>query len=133
MPIGPLFPFGFGLSYTKFDYSELTLSATSMRRAGSITVSANIRNTGDRAGDEIVQMYIADPVASVSRPVKELKGFQRVALKAGESRRVEFTITERELQFWTDKGWVAEPGGFKVWIGPSSATGLEGKFDLASK
>jgi len=75
-------------------------------------------------------MYIADPVASVSRPVKELKGFQRVALKPGESRRVEFTITRRDLQFWSQNRWIAEPGEFKVWIGPNSATGLEGKFEL---
>ncbi|HMC22978.1 MAG TPA: fibronectin type III-like domain-contianing protein, partial [Thermoanaerobaculia bacterium] len=73
----------------------------------------------------------SDPVASVSRPVKELKGFQRVALKAGESRRVEFNITRRDLQFRSENGWVAEPGEFRVWIGPSSATGLEGKFVLA--
>ncbi|HEY8133864.1 MAG TPA: fibronectin type III-like domain-contianing protein, partial [Thermoanaerobaculia bacterium] len=93
-------------------------------------VSATVRNAGNRAGEEIVQMYVADPVASVSRPVKELKGFQRVALKPGESRRVEFNISRRDLQFWSDKGWVAERGEFKVWIGPSSATGLEGKFEL---
>jgi len=123
VPIGPLFPFGFGLSYTKFEYSDI--------RVDGFKVSANIRNAGGRAGEEIVQMYIADPVASVSRPVKELKGCQRVTLKPGESRRVEFNITRRDLQFWSDKGWIAEPGEFKVWIGSSSATGLEAKFVLA--
>jgi beta-glucosidase len=78
-------------------------------------------------------MYVSDPVASVSRPVKELKGFQRVALKAGESKRVEFTITRRDLQFWSARGWIAEPGKFKVWIAPSSAAGLEGTFVLAPR
>jgi beta-glucosidase len=130
LPIGPLYPFGFGLSYTKFEYNDLALSASSIPFDGTLTVSANVRNAGGRAGEEIVQMYIADPVASVSRPVKELKGFQRVALKPGESRRVEFIITRRDLEFWSHNGWVAEPGEFKVWIGPSSATGLEGTFKL---
>jgi beta-glucosidase len=122
VPIGPLYPFGFGLSYTKFDYSDLTLTATS--------ASATVRNVGNRAGEEIVQMYLADPVASVSRPVKELKGFRRVALKPGESTRVAFAITRRELQFWSNGRWVVEPGTFKVWIGGSSATGLQGKFEV---
>src|SRR5712691_10077078 len=125
VPIGPLYPFGFGLSYTKFEYSDI--------RVNGLKVSATIRNSGDRPGEEIVQMYIRDPVASVSRPVKELKGFQRVALKPGESRRVEFNITRRDLQFWSNNGWIAEPGEFKVWIGPSSATGLEGTFALQQR
>jgi beta-glucosidase len=133
VPIGPLYPFGFGLSYTKFEYSDLTLSSSSMRIDGSLTVSANIRNGGDRVGEEIVQMYVADLVASVSRPVKELKGFQRLTLKPGETKRVEFTITRRDLQFWSHDSWVAEPGKFNVWIGPSSETGLEGTFELATK
>ncbi len=120
--IGPLFPFGFGLSYTKFEYSDI--------RIDGFKVSATVRNTGNRDGEEIVQMYIAKPVASVSRPVKELKGFRRVALKPGESRRIEFKITRRDLQFWSQNRWIAEPGEFKVWIGPDSATGLEGKFEL---
>jgi beta-glucosidase len=125
VPIGPLFPFGFGLSYAKFDYSNLTIKG--------LAVSATVRNSGTRDGEEIVQMYINDPVASVSRPVKELRGFQRVALKAGESKRVDFTITRSDLQFWSEGGWVVEPGDFKVWIGPSSASGLEGKFELGAK
>jgi beta-glucosidase len=122
VPIGPLFPFGFGLSYTKFEYSNLTISG--------LTMSATVRNAGSRDGEEIVQMYVRDPVASVARPVKELKGFQRVALKAGESKRVEFTITKRDLQFWSNGGWIVEPGEFNVWIGPDSASGLEGKFEF---
>ncbi len=125
VPVGPLFPFGFGLSYTKFDYSNLTING--------LTMSATVRNIGSRDGEEIVQMYIRQPVASVSRPVKELKAFQRVALKAGESKRVEFTITKRDLQFWSDGAWIVEPGEFKVWIAPDSASGLEGKFEFTSK
>jgi beta-glucosidase len=130
VPIGPLFPFGFGLSYTKFDYSNLELSSMHFDRR--LTVSADVRNSGDRAGEEIVQLYLADPVASISRPVKELKGFQRIALRPGETKRVEFTITRRDLEFWSNNRWIAEPGEFKVWIGPSSAAGLEGKFELVS-
>jgi len=122
VPIGPLYPFGFGLSYASFEYSDILVDGWK--------VSANVRNAGDRPGEEIVQMYIADPVATVSRPVKELKGFQRVALRPGQSLRVRFTITRHDLEFWGDKGWIAEPGEFKVWIGPSSATGLEAKFTL---
>ena len=131
VPIGPLYPFGHGLSYTRFEYGNLALSAPTMRADGRIIVSAEVRNIGNRAGDEIVQMYIADPVASVARPVKELKGFQRITLGAGESKRVEFPITRRELEFWLDGRWVAEPGAFRVWIAPSSEDGLETSFRLA--
>lgn len=121
-PITPLFPFGFGLSYTRFEYRNLQVSSSS--------ASAEVINAGSRAGDEIVQFYIADPVASVSRPVKELKGFQRISLRPGESRRIEFPITRDALQFWSEKGWIVEPGTFKVWIGPDSTRGLEGSFEL---
>jgi beta-glucosidase len=121
VPIGPLYPFGFGLSYTKFEYSDLQVNATS--------ASVTVRNTGSRDGEEIVQMYVGDPVASVSRPVKELKEFRIVPLKPGQSTRVVFPIAARDLRFWMDGKWVIEPGTFKVWIGPSSATGLEGALD----
>lgn len=125
IPNTPLYPFGHGLSYTRFEYSDLRVT-----RRESITVSATVRNAGSRAGDEIVQFYINDPVASISRPVKELKGFRRLTLAPGESRRVEFTVTREALQFWGEGGWTVEPGTFKVWIGPSSAEGLEGSFEL---
>lgn len=114
--VGPLYPFGHGLSYTRFEYSDL-------RVQGNV-VSATVKNAGARAGDEIVQLYVRDVVASVSRPVKELKGFRRVSLEAGESVRVEFPITRRELEFWKDGAWIVEPGDFQLWIGPSSAEGL---------
>jgi beta-glucosidase len=121
LAIGPLYPFGFGLSYTSFTYSNL--------RVNGMTVSADVRNMGSRAGDEIVQFYIRDLVASVSRPVKELKRYRRVTLAPGETKRVEFTITPRDLEFWSDRGWIAEPGTFRVWIAPDSAHGLEGTLE----
>jgi len=121
-PNEPLFPFGFGLSYTKFAYRNLTIEG--------MTASAEIQNVGDRAGEEIAQFYIGDPVASVARPVKELRGFEKVALGPGETKRVSFTIQRDALAFWSDSGWKVEPGTFKVWIGPSSAEGLEGSFEL---
>jgi len=102
LPLGPLYPFGFGLSYTRFEYSDL--------RVDGLTVSAVVRNAGDRAGDEIVQFYVNEPVASESRPLKELQGFQRITLSPGQSRRVTFTLTRR--------------GKFNVWIGPDSERGL---------
>ncbi len=129
-PNEPLWPFGHGLSYATFRYGELQVSAPSLRRNGSITVSADVTNTGARAADEIVQLYVADPVASVSRPVKELKGFERVPLGAGETRRVSFTIGADALRFWGVEGWLVEPGRFEVWIGPSSQAGPHGTFAL---
>lgn len=129
-PNEPLWPFGYGLSYTKFHYDDLTVSAESIDANGSLTVSAQIENRGSRAGEEIVQLYVADPVASVSRPVRELKGFQRIALAPGERRRVSFTLTPDMLSFWKDDGWVVEPGRFNVWIAPGSQAGLEGSFEL---
>lgn len=128
--IPPLFPFGHGLTYTRFEYSNLKFSALSMSLAGQLTVSADVKNAGSRAGEEIVQLYINDPVASVSRPIKELKGFRKISLAPGETRRVEFPINREALQFWKDGGWVAEPGKFRVWIAPDSFGGLEGSFTL---
>ncbi|HLJ73823.1 MAG TPA: fibronectin type III-like domain-contianing protein, partial [Thermoanaerobaculia bacterium] len=124
-PIGPLYPFGFGLSYTKFDYSDL--------RVDGLTVSATVRNAGAHAGEEIVQMYVNKPVSSVSRPVKELKGFQKIALQSGQSRRVTFTISPRDLAYWSSRGWATEAGDYKVWIGPDSVSGLEGTFTITTK
>ncbi len=129
VPNTPLYPFGHGLSYTKFEYSDLRVSA----KSGTVTVSAEIHNAGRRTGDEIVQLYVNDPVARISRPVKELKGFQRITLAPGARKRVEFTLRREDLQYWSESGWTFEPGTFKVWIGPSSASGLEGSFDLQSQ
>lgn len=117
----PLFPFGYGLSYTTFSYSDLTLSAAEMPATGSVEASITVTNTGNVDAVEVVQLYIRDLVASVSRPVKELKGFERVALKAGESKRVTFCITPDMLKFYNyDLQHVLEPGTFHIMAGPDS-------------
>jgi beta-glucosidase len=127
----PRYPFGYGLSYTTFRYDSLAVSSGFFRMNGSLTVSATVTNTGKRAGDEIVQLYIRDLAASVTRPVKELKGFKRISLNPGESRTVVFTLKPSDLAFWNDKmEFKAEPGRFHVWIGPNSAAGLKGEFSL---
>ena len=129
LPDGPLYPFGYGLTYTSFDYSDLKLSSEKLR--GSLEVSAEIRNTGDRAGSEVVQLYVRDLVGSMTRPVRELKGFQRIELQPGESRRVSFTLREENLAFWgPEGGYITEPGRFQVWVAPHSAAGLLGEFSL---
>jgi beta-glucosidase len=121
VPVTPLFPFGFGLSYTTFRLSNLRLSTTHMAPAGNVRVSVDVENTGRRAGDEVVQLYIRDPVASRVRPVKELRGFERVTLQPGERRTVYFTIAPVHLSFYDqDMRLVIEPGTFKVMVGTSS-------------
>jgi len=111
----PLFPFGFGLSYTTFEYSSLTLSDSSIARF-------KVKNTGTRAGDEVVQLYIKDVLASVARPVIQLEGFQRVSLKPGEEKEMTFAITPDLLRMLDNHmHWVVEPGTFRVLIGSSSA------------
>jgi beta-glucosidase len=118
----PLFPFGFGLSYTSFEIGAPRLSAPAIAANGSVTVEVDVRNSGARAGDTVVQLYIRDRVSSVTRPVKELKGFQRVSLQPGESRIARFTLTPRELGFWNGQmRFVVEPGEFDVMAGESSA------------
>lgn len=125
----PLFPFGYGLTYTQFTYSDLSLSAETLR--GSLSASAVITNNGPRAGVEVVQLYVRDLVGSLTRPVRELKGFQRVALHPGESRRVAFTVREEDLAFTRADGtFGVEPGAFHVWIAPDSDHGLRGEFRL---
>lgn len=117
----PLYPFGYGLTYTTFDYSDVALSSNAMSTDGSVEVSVMVTNTGKKDGDEIVQLYIHDQAASVARPVKELKGFQRVHLKAGETRKVTFLITREQLEYYNAEGQrVLEPGTFDVMIGSDS-------------
>jgi beta-glucosidase len=128
-PNTPLYPFGYGLSYTTFEYSDLALSADTITAAGTLSVSATVRNTGAVAGAEVVQLYIRDLVASVVRPVKELAGFTKVYLEPGDQTTVRFTLGPEELGFYDQKmQWVVEPGLFSVWIGPNSDEGLEGGF-----
>ena len=116
-----LFPFGFGLSYTTFEYSDLSITPAEIGADGTVTVRCAVTNTGKRAGDEVVQLYLRDVLGSVARPVMELKGFQRVPLKPGERREVSFTIGREELKM-LDAGmnWIVEPGVFRVMIGASS-------------
>ena len=133
-----LFPFGYGLSYTKFTYSPLKLSTTKLSAralnegsAEPLRVSAEVKNTGRRAGDEIVQLYIREQGTSVARPVHELKGFRRVTLAPRESKRLEFTLGGEELRFWTiDMKEVVEPARVTVWIGPSSEEGSDAQFNI---
>ena len=127
----PLFPFGFGLSYTTFEYSTLEVTTPEVRKDGKLKVSALIRNTGNKVGTEIVQLYVRDLVGSVTRPVKELKDFSRIKLDPGESRRVEFVLPAEKLAFLgPDLKPLLEAGEYKVWIAPNSACGLEGEFKL---
>lgn len=124
-----LYPFGYGLSYSDIVLSELKLPAT-LAWDSTLEASALVTNRGSVAGAEVVQLYIHDCVASRTRPVRELKGFQRVELAPGEAKRVSFTLKRQDLQFWGDKGWTAEPGSFDLWIATSSSNGLPGTFDL---
>ncbi|HJS23766.1 MAG TPA: glycoside hydrolase family 3 C-terminal domain-containing protein, partial [Pyrinomonadaceae bacterium] len=130
-PWTPLFPFGYGLSYTTFKISNPQLSAPRISANGKLTVSVEVENTGKRAGDEVVQLYIRDLVASMTRPVKELKGFQRVSLQPGERRRVEFVLGHEQLGFWNrEMRYVVEPGEFRVMVGPNSTELIEAKFEV---
>ncbi|WP_322792583.1 glycoside hydrolase family 3 C-terminal domain-containing protein, partial [Bellilinea sp.] len=129
LPDGPLFPFGYGLTYTQFEYSDLRLS--SPRLNGKLEIQATITNTGRCAGSEVVQLYVRDRVGTLTRPVRELKGFRRVHLQPGESRRVVFTLSEEQLAFTRADGtYGVEAGLFQVWIAPHSQAGLQGEFRL---
>lgn len=128
----PKFPFGYGLSYTKFNYSDLKLSSTKMKNNETIKVSFQLSNAGKVAGEEVVQLYLKDKFGSVVRPVLELRDFQKIKLNAGESKTIEFTIDKEKLSFYNDKlEFVAEPGDFEVMIGASSADiKLKSNFEL---
>lgn len=128
---GPLYPFGYGLSYTRFQLSQLRLSTPILHRGERLKVSVELANTGARAGETVVQLYVRDEVASISRPVKELKGFEKVMLKAGERTLIEFTLDENALKFYDDSlRYVAEPGVFKVQVGLDSQDVIEQPFEL---
>ena len=129
----PLFPFGYGLSYTEFTYSGIELSRNTLGMSDSLTVQAVVSNTGTMEADEVVQLYIRDLVGDVTRPVRELKGFERVRLQPGESRVVSFELSPADLAFYgQDMKLITEPGDFHVWIGGSSDAGLQASFTLVS-
>ena len=128
---GPLYPFGYGLSYTTFSMSDVRLSGTKLARNGQLTASVTVKNTGDRAGEAVAQLYLQDVMASTVRPVKELKDFRKVMLAPGESRVIDFTIGEDQLKFYNARlEYVAEPGEFNVQVGFDSAAVKEAKFTL---
>ena len=132
-PSTPLYPFGFGLAYTTFEYGKVQLSAPEIKPGGTIAASVKLTNTGQRAGTEVAQLYLRDVAASAGpRPVRELKGFQKILLQPGESRDVSFTISGKELGYYDAKGnWLVEPGKFQLWISRDSASGEPVKFELA--
>ena len=128
----PEYPFGFGLSYTTFEYSNLRLSSRDLPMGGTLTVSADVANSGPVEGEEIVQLYTRQLAASITRPVRELKGFRRVRLKPGEKRTVEFALATADVAFYNERGQLAtEPGAFQVWVAPDSARGLRGDFRVS--
>jgi beta-glucosidase len=130
-PNTPLLPFGYGLSYTTFDYKNLKIENEKVSIPGTVKVLADVTNTGSVAGHEVVQLYIRDLVGSVTRPVKELKGFERIYLEPGETKTVTFYLSTCDLKFYDiNMEYNVEPGDFKVWVGPNSVEGLEGSFEL---
>jgi beta-glucosidase len=127
----PLYVFGYGLSYTTFEVSDLKLGSQSVSRKGSLTASVTVQNTGSRTGDEVVQLYIHDPVASISQPVRRLRGFERVTLNPGEKRTVEFTLDKSDFGFYDNRGkFVVEPGQIDVYAGSSSDASLTKSFTV---
>ena len=131
---GPLFPFGYGLSYTTFGYDKIRLSADKLKTGDTLTATVEVANTGKYAGTEVVQLYVRDKVGSITRPVKELKGFQRVGLQPGETKMVTFTLPVSDLAFWNiDKKKVVEPGDFTLWLGTNSDEGLSAEFEVINE
>lgn len=127
----PLYPFGYGLSYTSFHYKNLLLDKNEISTDGKIKVSVDVSNTGNYDGDEVVQLYIRDLIGSLTRPVRELKGFKKIRLKAGETKTITFMITAESLQFYTaNHKWEVEPGDFELWVGGDSNAVLKGSFSV---
>ena len=130
-PNTPLYPFGYGLSYTEFEYDQLEVVTPEVALGENVIIRARVTNIGDRDGVTVAQLYMRDLVASTTRPVRELKGFERVALSPGESAMVEFVLTAEDMAFCReDMSFAQEPGDFKVWVGDSSDASLEGSFTV---
>ncbi len=133
LPSTPLYPFGYGMSYTRFAYSRLTLSSARIREGETLRVGIEVQNTGDRAGEETVQLYVQDEFGSVTRPIKELKGFKKIFLAPGERKNVEFMLSTRDLAFTTlDMKHRVEPGTFKVFAGGNSRDVITSSFELVA-
>jgi beta-glucosidase len=127
----PLYPFGFGLSYTKFSVTNLRLSSATVSAGGKLTASMDVTNTGSRAGDDVAQLYIHDPVASISQPVRRLRGFQRVRLAPGQKQTVTFTLDKSDFGFYDNAGkFVVEPGTIDVYAGDSSTANMTQSFTV---
>ena len=130
-PNSPLFSFGHGLSYTTFEYSNLTVSKSKISQGDSVDVSVNVKNTGDYDGEEVVQLYLHDVVRSITPPMKELKGFKKVMLKKGETKTVTITLTAENLKFYDSRlDFIAEAGIFAVFMGTNSNTTDKVEFEL---
>jgi beta-glucosidase len=128
----PLFPFGHGLSYGRFTFADLTVDRPTTTTDGAVMVSVEVTNTGDREADEVVQLYLHQRHGTASRPVRELKGFQRVTLAAGESRTVSFLVGPDERRYWNAavRDWVSDTSSFDVWVGGDSTAELAGTFEI---
>jgi beta-glucosidase len=130
----PLFPFGYGLTYTTFQYSNLRIEAPTVAPTGTLHVTADVKNTGQRGGTEVVQFYVHDRVAPTSRPVRELKGFSRVTLAPGEHKTVEFSVSANDLgSYDPSMKWIVPAGAYDVWIAPNAVEGIQGEFQISSK
>jgi beta-glucosidase len=130
----PLFPFGYGLSYGRFEYTNLTVDQPSIATSGTVTVSVDVTNTADRQADEVVQLYIHQRHGSASRPVRELKGFERISLDAGDTRTVQFSLGPAELRYWNAaaRGWIIDASTFDVWVGADSTADLSTTFEVTA-
>jgi beta-glucosidase len=127
----PLYPFGYGLSYTTFEYKNLKVNQSEFNKGEPVKVTIEVTNTGNYDGKEVVQLYLHDEVASIARPVLELKGFELTSLKKGETKTITFTLTDKELGFFNNEGnYLVESGIFKIRVGGSSDSGLEAQFEL---
>jgi len=134
IPNSPLYPFGYGLSYTSFEYSDVNLDKTELTASDSLAVSVDVTNTGDVEGEEVVQLYIRDMTASVTRPVKELKDFKKIALAPGETSEVTFYLSHEDLEFYDiDMNWTVEPGEFKVFVGTNSRDVNDASFEYVTQ
>lgn len=131
-PTTPLYPFGFGLSYTRFSIDNVRVSASQVKVGESLTVTAQVTNTGQLAGDEVVQLYIHQRWGSDSRPMRELKGFERIKLQPDEVKTVTFHLGPQELGYWSTNagGWIQEAADFDVWVGSESRAGLHSEFSV---